>query len=263
MFPDRLIAGLDLGKRADYSVLVAVSRRALPKPVAKRRYSYALRWLQAWELGTDYTATRPGKPSVIGDVLNRFGPGALYGSPLAVDYTGVGMAVVEQLTAAAYARNKLAREQEQGNHVGDDRVTKVLFRLNPVCITAGHTVMTPDETKDRSWHVPKVELIGSLVVLLENDLLKWQAPNTKGALPLIGRFEKELATFREFVTRKKNVTYGAEQSQHDDIVLATSLACWLGEHTGGGDPSGIGVPDSTRGVVGGAPDGVFQTGNNL
>jgi phage terminase large subunit-like protein len=57
MAGERLIAGLDLGKAADFSVLSVVGRRRLDKPVAKRRYAYALRWLQAWDLGTKYNST--------------------------------------------------------------------------------------------------------------------------------------------------------------------------------------------------------------
>jgi hypothetical protein len=236
---EQLISGLDLGRNADYSVLVTVSRRKLDKPVAKRRFRYAIRWLQTWELGTPYTSAREGARSVIGDVKALYEKPQLKRTPLAVDYTGVGMAVVEQVIAA-----------------------KVAARLHPVMITAGHNISTPDETKDRSWHVPKVELIGTLTVLLENNLLQWPTPDKAGPLAqMIGRLEKELAAFREFITRKKNVTYGAESSAHDDIVLAVSLACWLGEHTGTGDASGIGVPgDGGESCVSGAPDGVFVTG---
>jgi hypothetical protein len=235
MAAETLISGLDLGKNADFSVFVVVGRSRLPHPVAKRRYTHAVRWLQAWDLGTRYTATKPGERSVIGDVKARFESPQLRYTPLAVDYTGVGMAVVEQVLAA-----------------------KVKARLNAVCITSGHSISAPGETKDRSWHVPKKELVSTLVVLLENDLLKWQRPDSAGALPLIGRFEKELAAFREHVTRKKNVTYGAEQSQHDDIVMAVALACWLGEHTGTGDASEITVPEArVANCLGGAPSGVF------
>lgn len=234
---EQLIAGLDLGKAADYAVMAVVGRSRLEQPVAKRRYRYALRWLQSWELGTPYTSTRPGQQSVIGDVKQRFeGPPLSY-APLAVDYTGIGMAVVEQVVAA-----------------------KVRARLNPVCITAGHTIMTPDETKDKSWHVPKVELVGTLVTLLENNLLQWQSPGLPGALPLISRFEKELKLFREFITRKKNHTYDAADGQHDDIILAVSMACWLGERVGGGDISGISLPEPGAGcMIESAPKGVFDT----
>lgn len=238
---EKLFSGLDLGKAADFSVFVTVGRHRLEKPVAKRRYRYTLRWLQAWELGTRYTATTPGQRSVIGDVRTLYDQPALRWTALAADYTGVGTAVIEQVIAA-----------------------KVKARLHPVCITSGHRISTPEETKDGSWHVPKKELVSTLVVLLENDLFKWQAPGTKGALPLIGRFEKELQAFREHVTRAKNVTFGAEQSQHDDIVMAAALACWLAEHAGGGGFDGVGVPRGRdASAVGGAPDGVFAGGNEV
>lgn len=235
MSAERLFCGLDLGKSADYSVLTVVGRYRLDKPVARRRWGYRLRWLQAWELGTPYTATRPGARSVIGDVKALFDDERLSHCPLAVDYTGVGMAVVEQVRAA-----------------------RVKARLNPVCVTAGHQVSTPQETKDRSWHVPKKELVGTLVVLLENELLKWQAPGTKGALPLAGRFEKELGAFREHVTRAKNSTFEAESSAHDDMVMAVALACYLAEAAGAGDWAGVTVPEGkAANALAGAPEGAL------
>lgn len=237
MLDETLIAGLDLGQKKDYPVLAVVGRTRLPQQVAKRRFRYELRWLETWELGTRYTATRPGERSIIGDVKRLFDRPPLTRSPLAVDYNGVGIAVVEQITAA-----------------------KVLARLHPICSTSGHTISRPEETKDGSWHVPKTELIGTLIVVLENELLSWEPPDSPNALPLIDKFEKELAAFRGWITRKKNVGYGAEQSQHDDIVLAVALAIWLGERVGTGDPSGISVGGGAEGggsVAENAPPGVW------
>jgi hypothetical protein len=59
---------------------------------------------------------------------------------LAVDQTGVGAAVVDML-----------------------RQARVQACLHPVLITAGHAI-TRDE---RTWHVPKKELVGILQVLLQ------------------------------------------------------------------------------------------------
>ncbi len=213
-----LFSGLDLGKNADYSVLATVERFKLAKPVAKRRYRYELVWLEAWELGTRYTALAPGQRSVIGDVKSLFDRPALSKTCLACDYTGVGMPVFEQLQAA-----------------------KVNARLNPVLITSGHNVQTPRETKDGSWPVPKVELAGVLIVLLAHGLLKWVEPGKPGALKFAARLEKELTAFREFLTKKKNRTFGAEASQHDDFVLALGLAVWLAEHLYGGSADEIAV----------------------
>lgn len=225
-----LISGLDLGKVADFSALACVEKSPAANPKPKRRHQYTLRWLEAWELGTKYA-------SIIADVRARFESPMLNWTPLAVDFTGVGTAVVEQLQAA-----------------------KVTARLNPVLITSGHSISRPEETKERAWHVPKKELVSTMVVMLEAGLLKWASPSERGALKLISRFEKELQDFRAKVTKSRNETFSGEGSQHDDLVLAVSLAVWLGEHTGTGDASKISVPDAREGsMFEAAPAGVFAS----
>ena len=122
------VAGLDLGKVADFSALAVLEKRPAPAPTRRRRHLYAVRWLETWELGTPYAA-------IIAGVKGRFDTPPLRWSPLAVDYTGVGTAVVEQI-----------------------RGVRVPARLHPVLITAGHTVQPPDPQADpprREWHVPK------------------------------------------------------------------------------------------------------------
>ena len=236
--PGKLISGLDLGKVADFSALATLERHKLEKPVAKRRFRYTLRWLETWDLGTRYTSVAGGK-SIIGDVRKRFDSPALKWTPLAVDMTGVGNAVVDIIRAA-----------------------RVPARITPIVITSGHAI-TIDKTTGET-HVPKKELVSTLLVLLEASLVKWTSPKERGALPLISRFEKELADFRTHVTRSRNETFGADSSQHDDLVLAVALAAWLGEHTGGGDPSGIGLPDSKDlHCLANAPEGVLASGNHL
>lgn len=221
------VAGLDLGKVADFSALAVLEKRPAPVPTRRRRHLYAVRWLETWELGTPYSA-------IIAGVKARFDTPALRWSALAVDYTGVGTAVVEQI-----------------------RGVRVPARLHPVLITAGHTVQAPDLQADpprREWHVPKKELVSTLLVLLEAGLLKWDAKR----LPNARRFEKELSDFRVSVTRSRNETFGADGSQHDDLVLAVALAAWLGEHTGGGDPRGIGTASAPPvASAAAAPPGVF------
>lgn len=217
-------SGLDLGLVADFSALAVLDRQPAALPVPKRRWRYDLRWLEAWDLGTPYTTICAG-------VAARFRSDSLRYTPLAVDYTGVGMAVVEQLKAA-----------------------RVQGRLRPVVITAGHKVTTDDE--HGSIHVPKKELVTNLMTLLQAGLLKWDATR----LPLAKRLEKELAAFQIKVTKAKNETFGADASQHDDLVLAVMLAAWLGENTGGGDIAGISLPEPGAGsVLEAAPGGVFDT----
>jgi hypothetical protein len=231
----KLVSGLDLGKVADFSALATLERVKLEKPVARRRYRYTLRWLETWELGTRYTTSNPAERSIIGDVRKRFDTPQLRWTPLAVDQTGVGNAVVDIIRAA-----------------------RVPARITPVVITSGHAITVDKETGET--HVPKKELVSTLLVLLEGGLIKWTKPGERGALPLISRFEKELSEFRVHVTRSRNETFGADSSQHDDLVLAVALAAWLGEHTGGGDPSGIGVPGETENSLAGALPGTFAAG---
>jgi hypothetical protein len=240
-----LISGLDLGMVSDHSALVTLERTPAPEPTPRRRWKYLLRWLETWELGTKYTATREGEKSICGDVKARFDSDLLRYTPLAVDFTGVGTAVVDQLRAA-----------------------KVPAMLNPVLITSGHQVMRREETKERAWHVPKKELVGTLTALLQSQLVAWPRVEAKRKLTpfqhAVAKLERELADFRVKVTKSANETFGADRSQHDDLVLALMLACWLGENTGCGDVSGVTVPDGgERDAVSGSPDGVFLTGRGV
>lgn len=234
-----LIAGLDLGRNADFSVLAVLDRQPRPEGEAtpKRRWRYTLRWLQSWDLGTPY-------PTICGGVADRFGRRTdvadtpLSWAPLAVDYTGVGTAVVDVL-----------------------RATRLKAKIEPVLITSGHQVQKIDIPAGRAeHHVPKKELVSNLMALLQGGLLRWTAAGAKGALPLVNRFERELQDFREYVTRAKNQTFGAEASQKDDTVLAVMLAAWLGENTGGGDVGGIGLPHAGAGsMLERAPSGTFAS----
>lgn len=239
-----LISGLDLGRCADFSALATFERFPAPNPTRKRRWGYRLRWMETWDLGTRYTATKPGERSIVGDVRERFEAESLQYTPLCVDFTGVGTAVVDSLVAA-----------------------KVKARLNPLLITSGHSIMRPDENKERSWHVPKKELVSTMVTLLQADLVKWPRITAKRPTPgfeaTVVRFEKELADFRIKITKNANETFAGDKSQHDDLVLSAMLACWLGENTGCGDATGIGTQDAGKSAIGGAPEGVFHSGTGL
>lgn len=245
MAPTALFSGLDLGSVADFSVLCTVERSPRFEPGTepqrrpdRRRWRYTVRWLESWDLGTRYT-------DIVAGVRDRFETPALKWTRLAADMTGVGVAVVDQIRAA-----------------------RVAARVTPVVITAGHKTTRDEKTGE--CHVPKKELVSTLLVLMQAGLVKWADPRT---LPKAGeagayramlvKLEKELADFRVKLTRAANETFGGDKSQHDDVVLALMLACWLGEHAGSGDPSGVSTGGDGDGVVGGAPDGVFATGKGV
>lgn len=216
-----IFSGLDLGQAKDFTALACVDRHPLPQPLPKRRWRYEVRWLKFWELGTDYV-------QIAADVARLFGTAQLAGSVLVPDYTGVGRAVFDQL-----------------------RASRVRARMVPVLTTAGKLA----HEQDGVWHVPKVELVSTLQVLLQAELVKIGT-----AVPHAERLKGELREFRVSITRARNEVFGAEASQHDDLVFAVMLACWLGERDGGGLASGIGTPPVGEGnVTETAGEGVFHT----
>lgn len=223
----RLILGIDLGQANDHSALAGVDRVKLAKPIYRRKYRYVLRVLKEMPLGVPY----PEQVRQFAAVLSH---PQVKGGRCGVDYTGVGRPVYDLLKDA-----------------------KPGCLLYPMLTTAGHAISY--DTKTREFHVPKSEQVGLLQVLLQADLLNWHPD-----LPSAKRFAEQLAKYRVKLSKAKNETFGAETGTNDDLVSAVMSACWLGEHTGAGDPNGITVPGAgERSAVDGAPDGVFATGNGV
>lgn len=200
------VLGLDLGQASDYSALTVLERHAVPeRRVVQdlRRPSplhnhYAVRHLERFQLGTSYVAIIARVKQIVTMTEPRGKPRWLEGSILGVDQTGVGRAVVDMLRQASLP-----------------------VQLHPVTITGGHQVSQEGD----GYHVPKKELIGVVQVLLQSRRLTI-ARSLKEAAVL----ERELADFRVKVTVAANETFGPwREGQHDDSLLATAIACWLGE----------------------------------
>jgi hypothetical protein len=124
------------------------------------------------------------------------------GRPLvAIDSSGVGRAATDQLIAA-----------------------NLPATLVPVTLTAGLGMSREkwNRTGLTAWKVSKTHLIGTMLVALETGRLKF-APGLK----LVPALEAELRDYRVSITRSANQTYGAKSGQHDDLVTAVALACWL------------------------------------
>mgnify|MGYP001439608916 CR=1 FL=1 len=113
---------------------------------------------------------------------------------LIVDGTGVGVAVTDMLRAAG---------------------------LTPVdvTITGGTTV---NRTGGLSVTVPKRDLVFSAVAMLESRRLRWPP-----AEPTISALENELRSFQMKYSKAGNELFEAERREHDDLVLALSMATWL------------------------------------
>jgi hypothetical protein len=222
----KLICGLDLGQAADHSALCAVERVKLDKPIFRRKFRYVIRLLEEYDLGISY-------PDQVAKAVATLSHPALKGARCGVDYTGVGRPVYDLLLVA--------------------RPPVLLF---PILTTSGHAT-TYDEVT-REIHAPKVEQVSLLQVLLQADLLNWHPK-----LATAGRLKDQLNKYRVKITKAKNEVFGAGAG-NDDLVSAVMTACFLGEHFGGGDVTGIGTDKgSNQNIVASSPDGVFVTGRGV
>ncbi len=124
------------------------------------------------------------------------------GAALAVDQTGVGRGVLDQL-----------REALPNTHL-----------LLGITITSGHKVTAGDPG---CVNVPKKDLVGIAQLLLQGRRLR-----VADGLPLAETLARELAGFRVRITTHANETFGADwrEGLHDDLVFAVALAAWLGEN---------------------------------
>lgn len=181
------LVGLDLGQAQDYTALVIVEQQDT-SPTA----SYAIRHLERFRLGTAY-------PRIVSHVQALLQRPSLQGqSTLVVDATGCGRPVVDLLTQA---------------------------QLAPVAVSIHGGGQVSHE--GRHWRVPKRDLVGGLLVLLQTERLK-----VADALPLAQVLVQELLNFRVTIDpRTAHDSYSAwREADHDDLVLATALAVWWGEH---------------------------------
>jgi hypothetical protein len=89
-----------------------------------------------------------------------------------------------------------------------------------VTITAGTAITVDLETS--ALRVPKRDLVSTMAVLLEQRRL-----GIADSLPEAGALRHELQTFRRKVTPDGDDSYSSwRERDHDDLVLATALACW-------------------------------------
>ena len=198
-FSRAYILGVDLAQSNDYTALCVLER--LEKHVKhegrfKLETLYQAHYLERLPTGTPY----PAQVEQIKKLYNALLAETKETPQLVVDKTGVGAPVTDMLRDA---------------------------RLNPVAvtITGGDSV-----TKDgRSYRVPKRDLVSVAQVLLQSRRLE-----IARALPEAQTLINELTAFKVSISLKGHDSYGNDagswrEAPHDDLVLATALACWYGE----------------------------------
>jgi hypothetical protein len=194
--------GLDLGKVSDYTALAVLERSTGPDG----EFRYDVRSLQRGALGTPY-------PKIVEAVKGLMAGPELRpsrGAPappdpvLVVDATGVGIAVVDMFLKA-----------------------EIPATITPLTITSGGQVRRDPwpSTRHLAYWAPKIELVGTTQMLLQTGRLR-VAPG----LELADVLRRELQTFEVRMTQSANETFGAwREGAHDDLVLATAMAAFVGE----------------------------------
>jgi hypothetical protein len=195
----RFVAGLDLGQAQDFTALAIAERTAA---------GLDLRHLERLR-GEPY----PKIVQHVGAVMNRLA--ANYQRPrvaiaenvfkeqpvavLGVDATGVGRAVCDLFRAA-----------------------NMPVQLVPITMTNGHQVTGEPRL---GLNVPKKDLVTCAQVLFQSRRLR-----IARELALADVLIQELNNFRVKITTAANEVFEAwRERDHDDLVLALALACWLGE----------------------------------
>lgn len=205
--PRGFVVGVDLGQSKDYTAIVVIERRIatettfararfepIPNVVERREVvHHSLVFLHRPALGTPYPKIIDQVRAILADLPTR--PER---PVLVVDATGVGRPCVD------------------------------LFRkegLDPIAltITGGEQV---NKITSRDVRVPKRILAGLLQVVLQTGRLKI----AKG-LPNVETLINELENFKVKISVSGNESFEAwRESVHDDLVLATAMAVWQGEH---------------------------------
>ncbi len=216
--------GLDLGQRRDRTA-IAVIEEPLWIPDEETQFAYrapATGWVAPDSLRPEHRAMlrrlnyergRPAHPPLSLRHLERIPLGTRYPEivarvvalmrtpPLAgnawliVDATGVGAPVVDLFRAAVDG-------------------------LVEVVITGGHEV-TWDAEGDLRCRTPKRLLVSSIQALLQSERLKIAA-----GLPEAQTLVDELLAFQVTISEAAHDSYAGRQGAHDDLVLATAMACW-------------------------------------
>jgi hypothetical protein len=212
-----MLVGVDLGQARDYTAITISERgyrlvdkpynadtrdrRGQPTTEARQRVElqHRCRYLERLPLGMPY----PEQVKHIVDLTKRLG-----GRPIIVaDQTGVGRAVVDLLVA-----------ELNGGIKGTD--------IRPTVVRIGITGGSSVSRIPGGFNVPKVDLVGVPLVLMQNDRL-----HIAEGLELQPTLVRELLNFKKKINiSTSNATYESwREGDHDDLVLSLAMGTWAGQ----------------------------------
>ena len=189
------VIGVEIGQARNFTAIAIFERiEALTGKAEKGRWTtqvrYDLRHLERPPLGTSY-------PAII-DRLKK---------------------LIARLSA--HRRLKLVV-----NQTGYGRPVIDLMRREKLIITLiAITVAGVAHLNNGAYHVPKFELVSNLQILLQSRRLAIDS-----ALPEAKTLVEQLQNFEEKTTAAGDDAYDAwRKGDHDDLLLASAIACWYGE----------------------------------
>ena len=197
----RIFVGLDLGQSQDPTALSIVERaEVFPGEMdwvsyeRRRPLRFRVLYLERMLLGTPY-------PRVVERVRQVVRQSAQQGRcTLVMDATGLGTPVLDMMRAA---------------NLGCEIV--------PVLLTGGER----ESCANGVWHVPKRDLITGLQAMLDKEEL-----GLPSRLPAARDLAREIAGMDVKISDRGRVSYGrSREGEHDDLVIATALACWRARRT--------------------------------
>ena len=148
--------------------------------------THVIRGIERPKLGTPY----PKIIKRVEQIRNKLEKKTKIIPTIYIDATGVGRPVVDEFTAKGIA-------------------------VIPVTICAGDSV----SQDGREVHVGKLALISRLEVLLADGRIEWN-----GKTPIGKKLSQELHRFQLKVSKAGSLQLEAEQSFHDDLVIALALS---------------------------------------
>ena len=195
---EKVILGLDLGKRRDYTALCAVERwqEYRPSPWEKHEAGpsiYHLTYLERFPLDTDYPVQLEGVKRIYENAVERY-----HVKPeIIIDATGPGVPML-------------------------DYFKKEIPWALGCCITAGNQV----SREKGVFFVPKQHLAATLEIIFQNRRIKISRDIPGGNI-----LKKEMMNFRYKTNPETGHTSfeAWREKDHDDCVLAVAIALWYGE----------------------------------
>jgi len=194
-----ITVGCDIGQSVDCSGIVVVSSY-VPEPTHvddRPEMRHRVRWVEKIPLGTGY-------PAVVERIVTVAEAAAYHGPPVIVlDATGVGRPILDMLRQ------------------------RTSISIRAVTYTGA---AKESQTDAYSYRVPKRDLMATLELVLERDLIE-----TVPDLPLAEDLEAEIRNFKWTTSDRGHTTYEGHHGTHDDLVNALCLALWGATRRGSAD----------------------------